>query len=132
METKVKIFNRKIILDKLLIISLDGNFKPDKFYNEKWKEIVFPNGSFNCKFAFNYEDGYKLIRRKENIIFTTITKFLDVLVMKEGYEIIVTYKDNYISFSDLFSSEKIKENQNWEEILYSGFFTLDIPRLEIK
>ena len=74
------------------------------------------------------------IHNKYDVIVTPLTSELSSLTMEMGYDIIVQSGNEYVVFSDLVSGctedsfgREIRETQNWEKMLYSGCFNLNIP-----
>lgn len=134
MKDKVTIYGKEYKLDKLLIVTLDGNFDPRILFDEFGINKLCSNCTFKGVNAFYFNDLCKFVRQRSEVIVTPLTKFVDHFMMELGYDIIVQSGDKYIVFSDLLmgNSDKsfgreIRVAQNWEKMLYAGCFDLDIP-----
>lgn len=134
MKEKVKLFGKEVVLDKLLIITLDGKFDPKMIINNfEYDRLVYDH-CFKGINAFYYKDLCQYIHNKYDVIVTPLTSELSSLTMEMGYDIIVQSGNEYVVFSDLVSGctedsfgREIRETQNWEKMLYSGCFNLNIP-----
>lgn len=134
MKEKVKLFGKEVILDKLLIITLDGDFDPKMILDEFGFDRLIYDNFFKGVDANNYKDLCKLLDNRCDVIVTTLTSEIDSLTMEKGYDIVVQLGKEYIVFSDLVNGytdfsfgRQIKETQNWEKMLYNGCFKLDVP-----
>lgn len=124
----VKLFDKDVELDKTIYITLDDNII---LYTK-----MFPDLPIHCNYAISYKNLCDYIKEDRNNIVTPITKCISSSIMEKGYDIVVQSKDKYIRFSDLLMGKsdgsigrEIRETQNWEKMLYSGCFDLDIPML---
>lgn len=134
MKERVKLFGKEVKLDKLLIITLDGKFDPKMIINEfDYNRLVYDH-CFKGINAFYYKDLCYYIHQGYDVIITPLTSELGSLTMELGYDIIVQSGNKFVVFSDLVGGctedsfgREIRETQNWEKMLYSGCFDLDIP-----
>ena len=122
---KVNLFNEDIELDKTIYVSLDGSM--DLF-------TMFPESMKDYCYAGDFKRLCQFIKEKRPCIITCLTECVSVQVMELGYEIIVQSGNKFVKFSELLNgdSEKsfgreIRQTHNWEKMLYSGCFDLDIP-----
>lgn len=123
---EVVLFDEKIILDKTIFVTLDNSVTLFDF-------IPFSDVN-KLVYGLDFNSLCKWIKERKQVIITPITKCVSSQVMSLGYDIVVQSKDKIVRFSDLLmgNSEKsfgreIRPAQNWEKMLYSGCFDLDIP-----
>lgn len=124
--TEVVLFDKKIILDKTIFVTLDNSITLFDFIPiSDVDELVY---------GLDFDSLCKEIKERKQVIITPITKCVSAQVMSLGYDIVVQSKDKVIRFSDLLMGtsdnsfkREIRPTQNWEKMLYSGCFDLDIP-----
>ena len=124
--TEVVLFDEKIILDKTIFVTLDNSITLFDFIPiSDVDELVY---------GLDFDSLCKEIKERKQVIITPITKCVSPQVMSLGYDIAVQSKDKVIRFSDLLMGtsdnsfkREIRPTQNWEKMLYSGCFDLDIP-----
>ena len=124
--TEVVLFDKKIILDKTIFVTLDNSITLFDFIPiSDVDELVY---------GLDFDGLCKEIKERKQVIITPITKCVSAQVMSLGYDIVVQSKDKVIRFSDLLMGtsdnsfkREIRPTQNWEKMLYSGCFDLDIP-----
>lgn len=124
--TEVVLFDEKIILDKIIFVALDNSITLFDFIPiSDVDELVY---------GLDFDSLCKEIKERKQVIITPITKCVSAQVMSLGYDIVVQSKDKVIRFSDLLMGtsdnsfkREIRPTQNWEKMLYSGCFDLDIP-----
>ena len=128
---KVNLFGNDVVLNKIICIVLDDTPLQVIFDNTK----NFKDTSNVC-FCNNYRDLCKTINRRKQFIITPITSILSSLTMELGYELLVFSNNQCVSFSTLLNGDcsnsfqrEIRAAQNWEKMLYSGCFNLDIPEI---
>lgn len=122
---KVILFDKEIELNKTIYVTLDDDLRLFS---------MFPELPSYASYATSYNELCKHIKEGRDNIITPITKCVSSNIMEKGYDIIVQSKNKYIRFSDLLmgksdgsNGREIRETQNWEKMLYSGCFDLDIP-----
>lgn len=126
--SKVMLFGNEVILDKRLIVTLTNDLLVWKLFKDVWE---------NVSYAQTFEDLTKQINQNYPMIITPLTHFLIPEVMERGYDLFVVSGNKKICFSELLNGgdgsyhREIRETQNWEKMLFSGCFELDIPRLEV-
>lgn len=124
MNNKVILFGEEIVLDKTIYVTMDNS----------WKLFdICPDALKDYCYAGDYIKTCQAIKENRPNIVTPITKFVSSSVMELGYEIIVQCKDKAVRFSELLMGSvdgsfgrEIRETQNWEKMLYSGCFDLDL------
>ena len=121
---KVNLFGNDIVLNKIICIVLDDIPLQVIFDNTK----NFKDTSNVC-FCNNYRDLCKTINKRKQFIITPITSILSSLTMELGYELLVFSNNQCVTFSTLLNKKEIRCSQNWEKMLYSGCFNLDIPEI---
>lgn len=124
--TEVILFDEKIILDKTIFVTLDNSITLFDFIPDFNVEELF--------YALDLESLCQAIKSRRTTIITTITKCISAQIMELGYDIVVQSEDKFVKFSDLLIGtsdnsfkRKIRPTQNWEKMLYSGCFDLDVP-----
>lgn len=124
--TEVILFDEKIILNKTIFVTLDNSITLFDFIPISDIDELF--------YGLDFESLCKGIRERKSTIITPITKCVSAQIMALGYDIVVQSKDRFVKFSDLLmgNAEKsfgreIRPTQNWEKMLYSGCFDLDVP-----
>lgn len=133
-NTVVNLFGKEVILDKLLIISLDGEFDIWNIMEDVGVERLVYDYHFKGTYAGNYKTLCKLLDNRCEVIVTPLTSEISALTMELGYDIIVQSGHKFIKFSDLLMGNddkgigrQVRATQNWEKMLYSNCFDLDIP-----
>ena len=124
--TEVILFDEKIILDKTIFVTLDNSITLFDFIPDFNVEELF--------YALDLESLCQAIKSRRTTIITTITKCICAQIMELGYDIVVQSEDKFVKFSDLLMGtpdnsfkREIRPTQNWEKMLYSGCFDLDVP-----
>ena len=124
--TEVILFDEKIILDKTIFVTLDNSITLFDFIPDFNVEELF--------YALDLESLCQAIKSRRTTIITTITKCISSQIMELGYDIVVQSEDKFVKFSDLLMGtsdnsfkREIRPTQNWEKMLYSGCFDLDVP-----
>ena len=124
--TEVVLFDEKIILDKTIFVTLDNSITLFDF--------IPISDVDELAYGMDFDSLCKEIKERKQVIITPITKCVSAQVMSLGYDIVVQSKDKVIRFSDLLMGtsdnsfkREIRPTQNWEKMLYSGCFDLDIP-----
>lgn len=124
--TEVILFDEKIILDKTIFVTLDNSITLFDFIPDFNVEELF--------YALDLESLCQAIKSRRTTIITTITKCISAQIMELGYDIVVQSEDKFVKFSDLLMGtpdnsfkREIRPTQNWEKMLYSGCFDLDVP-----
>lgn len=126
---KVTLFGNEVVLDKRLIVTLSGDLEVWNIFKDVWE---------NVSYAQTFEDLVRQINNKYPMIITPLTHFLIPEVMERGYDLFVVSGKRMICFSKLLGGEEgsfgreIRETQNWEKMLYSGCFDIEIPRLVVE
>ena len=121
----VNLFNKDIELNKTIYVSLDGSM--DLF-------LLFPEMIKDFCFAGDVKKLFQDIKDEKPCIITSITHCVNEQVMELGYDIVVQNGKKYIRFSDFINGDftksfdrEIKQTHNWEKMLYSDVFDLDVP-----
>lgn len=120
MEPIVSLFGEEIVLDKEIFIFLDMaaivEAEIDKFgpRDQIWVTVL---------------DTEAAINKRINKILTTCTHFLSARYMEKGYNITILKGNQRISMADLLNNpegREVRPAQNWEKMLYSGCFDIDM------
>lgn len=120
MET-VTLFGEEIVLDKEIYIFLDT-----AAIVEAEVDKLGPRDQI-CVTVF---DTAAAIEKEVKKILTTCTHFLSARYMEKGYNIIILKGQQRIFMADLLNNNpegrEIRPAHNWEKMLYSGCFDIDI------
>lgn len=129
MNKKVKMFGDEIIeLDKKVIVTLDNSLEVAKMFEGK--------GFENYTYAGDLKHLMEQIKERKPFIITPLTRVVDSWIMEMGYDIFIQNGKELICFSDLLDykddgvgsfGREIRITQNWEKMLYSGCFNIEIP-----
>lgn len=130
METynTVLLFDNYVKLDKFIYIFLDTS--------PELKSKLRCDENFNE--AKTIDKLYCDIRNKVPLIVTNLTHCLCSNIMELGYDFIIVSNEQQLKFSNMLSSGKgsfgreVRETQNWEKMLYSGCFNIEIPDTSIR
>lgn len=127
LNNKVVLFGEEVILDKTIYVTLDNSW--DLF-------SIHPESLQSMHYVGDYCNLCRAIKERRETIITPITKCICSSIMERGYDIVVQSKDKSVRFSELLMGSvdkafgrQIREAQNWEKMLYSGCFDLDIPSI---
>ena len=121
---KVILFEKEVILDKTIFVTLDDSFELFK---------LFPNLAEQFCFAGDYKTLCLAIKEERPCIITPITKCLCASVMEKGYDLIIQSEMKYVVLSEMLNGNcngslgrQIRPAHNWEKMLYSGCFDLKV------
>ena len=93
-------------------------------------------GFENYTYAGDLKHLMEQIKERKPFIITPLTRVVDSWIMEMGYDIFVQNGKELICFSDLLDykddgvgsfGREIRVTQNWEKMLYSGCFNIEIP-----
>lgn len=122
---EVEMFDEKIVLDKTIYVTLDNSWELFEIHPEALQEFCY---------AGDWSKVCEAIKQGRTNIITPITKCVSSHFMEKGYEIIVQSKNKSIRFSELLMGNceksfgrEIRCAQNWEKMLFSNCFDIDIP-----
>ena len=123
---KVRLFNNDIELDKKIIVTLDDSLEIFEMFKNEWVDVTY---------ASNWTDFCEQIKKRNPMIVTSLTRALDSSIMELGYDLFVQNGNNLVQFSKLLVGDtekslgrQIRETQNWEKMLYSGCFNIEVPK----
>lgn len=136
MNKRVKMFGDEIIeLDKTMIVMLDWQKNTQGLIKNILKDIGVEDYSL-IEYDNNFKSLQDALRSKEPCIITTLTCEVSPLTMEMGYDIYVVSNGDFVLFSELLDYKddgigsfcrEIRITQNWEKMLLSGCFNIDIP-----
>lgn len=114
------ILGDNVVVDKTIYVVLDGD------------ESLIEDNSSKCH-ANNLKDLLKAIENRIPEIITPLTCIVSATIMEKGYNIIVYSEGKSVDFYDMANGDtsksdgrEIRFTQNWEKMLYSGCFDVEV------